>query len=241
MCNLAALTLNRYIKICHYDIYSRIYSGFNVALMIIFIWLFSFGFTSLPLFEIWGKFGLCPTSNWCTILPKNGHSPLIFFIFLAFILPCILIIACNCAIFLKMQNMAKELLKCLPNARSTYTENDLQLLKMMVTIFAIFLICFLPTVIINAFDGPSIHSILKYPDLHVFASIIFWVIPVSNPFIYAFKNKIYRPAFVNMYQKILCFDITNQPNPKLDIAIRTPGGTTKKKSNIKARPVTCQF
>ena len=88
---------------------SHIFSGRNVTLMITFIWLFSFGMVMLPLFEIWGKLGLNDTKQWCTVLPKDGHSPRIFYYFLAFGIPCIVIVVCYSAIFVKIIHIRKNL------------------------------------------------------------------------------------------------------------------------------------
>ena len=55
--HLTAITINRYILICHQGFYSKIYSSRNVYIMICIMWLFSFTLGLLPLFEIWGQIG----------------------------------------------------------------------------------------------------------------------------------------------------------------------------------------
>ena len=55
--HLTAITINRYISICHRGFYSKIYSSRNVYIMICIMWLFSFGFVLLPLFGVWGQIG----------------------------------------------------------------------------------------------------------------------------------------------------------------------------------------
>ena len=111
LCNLVAITINRYILMCHNTSYNQIYTRKYVTLMITIIWLFSFGMPSLSLFEIWGRFGLCEPSHWCTLLPKDGKSPLKFFMIIAFIIPCIVIIISNIAIYLKRwENVVNQLI-----------------------------------------------------------------------------------------------------------------------------------
>ena len=51
MCNILAITINRYIIICHNAIYDKIYSPLIVTIMISILWLFSFGIS------IWVQFG----------------------------------------------------------------------------------------------------------------------------------------------------------------------------------------
>lgn len=55
--HLTAITINRYISICHRGFYSKIYCSRNVYIMICIMWLSSFGFVLLPLFGIWGQIG----------------------------------------------------------------------------------------------------------------------------------------------------------------------------------------
>merc|ERR1712141_210555 len=79
---------------------------------------------------------------------------------------------------------------------------------MMCLIFAIFLFCFLPSVIVQIIDGRNANlteneNVMDYPDLHIISSLLYWVIPVINPFIYAFKNRIYQPAFIKLYKMLI--------------------------------------
>ena len=60
--HLMAITINRYILICHEEMYEQIYSSRNIPIMISGIWLFSFGFGLLPLLGIWGQIGKLPNS-----------------------------------------------------------------------------------------------------------------------------------------------------------------------------------
>lgn len=47
--------LNRYIMIAHHSVYARIYKKNWIILMLVFCWLFSFGFQLPTLFKVWGK------------------------------------------------------------------------------------------------------------------------------------------------------------------------------------------
>ena len=55
--HLMAITINRYIMVCHPGAYNRIYCSRNVYIMIGIMWLFNFGIGLLPLFAIWGQIG----------------------------------------------------------------------------------------------------------------------------------------------------------------------------------------
>jgi hypothetical protein len=52
---------------CHAH-YSRIYSRTNIALMIVAVWVFSFGMLVPPLADLWGTLGLEESTFSCTIL-----------------------------------------------------------------------------------------------------------------------------------------------------------------------------
>lgn len=63
----------------------------------------------------------------------------------------------------------------------------------MLTIFLCFLACFLPLMIMNVADDS-----IKFPWLHIIASILAWASSVINPLIYAATNRQYRAAYGNL-------------------------------------------
>jgi hypothetical protein len=46
---------SRYIMIAHHSWYGRVYRKHNIALMIVFSWMFSYGMQIPTLLGIWGK------------------------------------------------------------------------------------------------------------------------------------------------------------------------------------------
>lgn len=78
----------------------RLYRTRNLGVMILLIWLGSFGALVPTLLEIWGKFDLDKEIGSCSILPdKYGRTPKQFLFTIAFILPCCAIIICYARIF----------------------------------------------------------------------------------------------------------------------------------------------
>ncbi|XP_063695885.1 G-protein coupled receptor moody isoform X2 [Culicoides brevitarsis] len=107
---IASITLNRYIMIAHHSIYSRIYKKHWISCMIIFCWLFSYGFQLPTLFKVWGRFGYDEKLGTCTIVPdENGRSSKTALFFIAFITPCIIIIACYARIFWVVHESEKRM------------------------------------------------------------------------------------------------------------------------------------
>ncbi|XP_070499968.1 G-protein coupled receptor moody isoform X3 [Chironomus tepperi] len=97
---IAMITMNRYIMIAHNSIYQRVYKKVYVYTMIIFCWIFSYGFQLPTLFGVWGMFGYDDKLETCSILPDSqGRSSKTALFIIAFIIPCVIIIACYARIF----------------------------------------------------------------------------------------------------------------------------------------------
>jgi len=125
--------------------YKAIYSQRNIKLMILFCWLFSFGLLSLPLFKIWGQFGLDQETFSCTILKKNNRSPKKFLFLFAFCLPVLTIILSYSIIWTKVRSSYSGN----ANIRQIASKRDLKLTKMILIIFFTFVFCFAPLMIAN--------------------------------------------------------------------------------------------
>ena len=81
---------------------------------------------------------------------------------------------------------------------SDNNEEDMQLLKMMVKIFIIFLCGTLPLFIM------SFVNTIGRPLLLIIPSFMFYATSIINPFIYAFNNKLYQQEFSKYRQQIIC-------------------------------------
>ncbi len=57
-----------------------------------------------------------------------------------------------------------------------------------------FQVCFLPLMLVNVADDEEV----RFPFLHILASVLAWASAVVNPFIYAFKNRQYQQAFAKV-------------------------------------------
>jgi hypothetical protein len=98
---IAMITINRYIMIGHHSIYARVYKKVWIYSMIIFCWVFSYGFQLPTLFAIWGKFGYDEKLETCSIInDDNGRSSKTALFIIAFLIPCLIIIVCYFRIFL---------------------------------------------------------------------------------------------------------------------------------------------
>ncbi|XP_037068010.1 protein trapped in endoderm-1-like [Pollicipes pollicipes] len=207
---MVAITINRYVLIGHNHLYSKIYRFPCIVAMAIAVWIFSFAMMLPPLLEVWGRLGLDERTFSCTILKKNGKSPKKMLFAVGVLLPCLIIVTCYALIFVKVRRSRQTIrghsmhgarTSMSPSKQSEQQKNnarkeDMRLTKMMLTIFLAFLACFFPLMLVNVFDDDDV----RYPSLHVVASVLAWMSAVINPFIYAFSNRQYRSA----YRRLLC-------------------------------------
>ncbi|XP_013793783.1 protein trapped in endoderm-1-like [Limulus polyphemus] len=202
--SMTMITINRLILINHYNLYDRIYKKRYVALMIAFSWIFSFSMLTPTLARAWGEFGLNDETFSCTILRRNGHSPKKFLFIIGFLVPCVVIIVSYSCIFYKVRHSRRNIEAHSPTSQTTPStitrqntqrNDEIRLTRMMLIIFCSFILCFLPLMVVNVFD-----SRIRYPTIHVLASVLAWMSSCINPFIYAVMNRHYRQA----YYRLLC-------------------------------------
>lgn len=177
--------------------YARVYTNRGIMWMLIAIWTLSFSLLLPPLLGIWGTLGLESVSFSCTILKKNGSSPKTFLFALGFFLPCLVISISYLCIYRRVRRSRKNLEAHAPKERRSgfQRREDSRMTRLMLTIFLCFLVCFMPLMLMNVVDDA-----MRYPALHIVASILAWASAVINPFIYAGTNKLYREA----YKQVLC-------------------------------------
>ncbi|KAF5296922.1 hypothetical protein FQA39_LY12279 [Lamprigera yunnana] len=258
--SMMGITLNRYVLISCNQFYNKLYSTSSICLQLLFCWGFSFIIMAPPLFGIWGKMGLNPSTFSCTILnDDDGHSPKKIIFLLGFVLPCIAITLSYSCIYWKVRESRKQLkshqahlknlISCInqyeisgrwnetssgcqsyesdavqsnerqlveekwnrrqaaiklkistliDKRRANRQKEDDRLTKLMLLIFICFVVCFLPLMLMNVFDDDDV----KYPVLHVVASILAWASSVINPIIYAVTNRQYRTAYKELFDCI---------------------------------------
>ena len=205
--SMVAVTINRFVIIACYKHYARIYTKTNVILMIVALWMFSFGMIFPPLIDKWGTLGLDEDTFSCTIKKLDGKSPKKFLFLVAFLLPTVVIVTCYSAIFYKIKTTRKTMeshsfrtpvqasKQRVMRIQKRHRKEDIKLTKMMLTIFLLFLICFLPLMLVNVLDDE-----MKIPSVHIIASVLAWMSAAINPFVYAVQNHQYQQAF----RSLLC-------------------------------------
>ncbi|XP_054711387.1 G-protein coupled receptor moody-like [Uloborus diversus] len=238
--SMTAITFNRFVLINCYPVYNKIYSRLNVAFMVATCWIFSYAILLPTLTGYWGRFGYDEASFSCTILKnKDGKSPKKFLFSFAFLLPTVTIVLCYSCIFYKVRSSALKVLshdtpgdkrnsRFLPRKR-----DDIRVTCTMLASFCTFQICFLPLLIMNVFEED-----IRYPILHILASVLAWMSACSNPFIYVLLNKHYREAYFQLLcsWKVLKANRSVQENGTFDSSrahqLRTVYGEESKESQL---------
>ena len=97
----------------------------------------------------------------------------------------------------------------------------------MLTIFLLFMICFLPLMLVNVLDDD-----IRQPSVHIIASVLAWMSATINPIIYSFLNKHYQKAF----RALLCLNTNREKQSSglscysLSQGLRTPESSGSKSS-----------
>ncbi|CAG9583332.1 unnamed protein product [Danaus chrysippus] len=223
--SIALITLNRYIMIAHHSWYGRVYRKHNIALMIIFSWMFSYGMQIPTLIGIWGKFDYDPELGTCSIVSDEfGRSAKTALFVIAFIVPALLIFICYARIFWVVhsseQRMREHQRSQNTNAgslnhdkRSTIKDtretkarrNEWRITKMVLAIFLSFLVCYLPITIAKVAD-----SHVHFPVFHIAGYLLLYASACVNPIIYVIMNAQYRAA----YKAALCCSLPSPSSEK---------------------------
>ena len=103
-------------------------------------------------------------------------------------------------------NKIRRVKKDLNQLNINGNREDKEVLKMMFTLFTCFFICLIPFSVIKTID-PSVQK----RRFHIIPNLIFTCQAIVNPFVYAFKNSTYKPAFVDLYQSF-CLKLENLSN-----------------------------
>ncbi|KOB66511.1 G-protein coupled receptor moody [Operophtera brumata] len=135
----------RYIMIAHHSWYARVYRKYNIALMIVFSWMFSYGMQIPTLFDYDPELGTC------SIVPDdNGMSAKTALFVIAFI---------HTSPGSLNNSTADKRSTVKDNRETKVRRNEWRITKMVLAIFLSFLVCYLPITIAKVADNhPATYS-----------------------------------------------------------------------------------
>ncbi|XP_022102455.1 protein trapped in endoderm-1-like [Acanthaster planci] len=210
--SLAGTAFGRCLKITQSPLYGKLFTiKWRATVMILVCWLLPLIFLLPPITGVWGDLGYEPKTLTCTFLrggSNSGYS--MFFMISALIIPTFSITFCYlrilqtvCANHKRVQKMRKAVVNEVSGAtrardsmkrqRTTAYREDIQYTKMMLCIFLVFIVCYVPYMMATLVD-PQV----KNMTFHFFCGSCVWFSSCLNPIVYVIMNKHFRKAFAGL-------------------------------------------
>ena len=196
--NIAAIAINRYVKICHYKHYDKFYNKRTIPIMVIVFWIFCI-FLDFPSFFEWGSHDFSPKLMLCTYDHRQGMYSYTLFLFLVGLtLPWILSGLAYLKIFLFTIKSNRNLRESMANSSNTGKKavgiNEFRIIRSTVTIWGLFLIMWTPYAFVMLLDtgyhwGNGVYS---------FASIMSHFNSSVNSILYAITNQYFRESYMRL-------------------------------------------
>ncbi|XP_053201616.1 G-protein coupled receptor moody-like [Panonychus citri] len=182
--SITFIAINRLVIIIVNSRSNNFYCNRNLLIMVIITWIIPFTILCLPLTHTWGYFGYQENLLTCTIMGSEALKDFLFLI--SFVIPCVTIILCYGIIWFKVRSHTRNL----ADKGINRSQREMRLTKLMFTIFAVFVICYAPSVILQITSAST-----RHPYLYILS---LWLVLFSasvNPIIYFIMNPQYRNAF----------------------------------------------
>lgn len=216
---LVAVTVNRYVKICHSKYYDAIFSKRNVWIMIAIIWICRLVIGLI--FVNGGLVHLEPTGDHHQ-LNIVGNSKAISILFMAQVyIPPPILIGCSVAMIAKSKKLRKEM-----SSFGIISSHDTKLVKISIVIVICYVSFVMPSytlTIIHRLLGTSHPNSVMFENVHLLVFILVGANSVVNPFVYVFMSLDYRKAFYAL------FGVNKTEDTRTTITFSSP---TVKSSNI---------
>ena len=146
--SICAISLNRYVAICHRVSYPRIYNRVTVPCYVALMWIYAFTI-DLPNFFGWSGHILDTKAYFCNIDYTAHYSYNCFLIIFGLCVPMTITCFSYVSIFLYAKKTHKQLQK---HSEIVIQVTDLRLLKTVGTIFTTFMLMWTPYAIVLVFN-----------------------------------------------------------------------------------------
>ena len=201
--SIAAISVERYIHICHVARYPRLFNRRTVPLLVISLWLIALVVT-LPYFDFHnslGTDGYRDGARQCTWNYKGSYFRSYFLIGLGIVVPMIIIPCCYVSIFFFVKKSTTRLSMHRRNTPGINRKNtDLTIVKTVGAIWVTFVLMWTPytaNILFNFYD--------TWPDWFVTTGTALGVSNSSiNVIIYGIMNKNFRRSYSVVYHKLSC-------------------------------------
>ncbi|XP_064608144.1 melatonin receptor type 1B-like [Liolophura sinensis] len=197
--SIGAISINRYIHICHHQVYPKIFTFRNTVLITIGLWVVSF-LCEMPNFFGWGDHVYDRKTLSCIYDRLADYSYTLFFTIGGIITPLVIIAICYLRIYLFVRGSTRKIRDTQEQHMNLPKKgkNDLKFVRTLFIIFLIFSVCWMPYVIVVLYDK---HDRLS-SDVHTYVVLLAHINSSMNSVLYGITNRHFRMA----YKRLLCID-----------------------------------
>ena len=194
---ITGIALNRYIAICHSKIYHTLYSQRTMPFIIAFQWLMGFLIDAPNIFG-WGEHGYDEQGQICTYIYTKSYTYTLYLIIGGTVIPMFVVPFCYFRIYFLVRKSSRQLEHNSESVVFNRSNPDVQTLKVVFTIWLVFMTMWSPYTIYVLFDFNG-----EWPSwLYILvSSIAFWNSSI-NFMIYGIMNTNFRKSYYYLLTKI---------------------------------------
>jgi len=205
------IAMHRVFGVFYGHLLEKVFNQVSVLLMIMTVWLISFGVMYFPLTETWGQFGYDPQIFACTIMESEGETFMPMMTAAGIGIPCVVITLSYLAIYWKVKSTGRATRRAArgrdgtsevfgPHTMAAQTKQRERSITITFSlIFITFIVCYLPNGLLILLD-PIPPSQLGW--LHMVSYILTWTSAFINPVIYCLVNKYYLDTFKQLFKRL---------------------------------------
>ena len=237
--SIGAISLNRYIHICHNTVYARVYTIRNSVCMVVCLWIVSF-LMEMPNFIGWGDHVFDRKTLSCVWDRTADLSYSMFFSIAGVAFPVILISICYLKIYIffkKNKNKIATIQNSVSNAQQSHwsavakkkkeSKESIRLARTLFVIFVVFVVCWTPYAVIVSVD----HKDQLHQSYHIFSILLAHTNSSLNSVLYGLTNRNFRLKYKQLLTAMTskltaCFPRGQRVAPAGAHHATAAGGTT---------------
>ncbi|XP_071493166.1 melatonin receptor type 1A-like [Diadema antillarum] len=204
--SIASIGINRYVAICHRNLYNRIYTPRTMVFHLALIWSICF-LADIPNFFGMGDHQFDPVLLVCTFDYRESYNYNIFLFIFAFCLPMVFIVFSYFKIYTYAQSVSKELHRirtgegnCKAKTHSKIRTTDRRLLRTILMLVVFFCIMWAPFSLIVVIDRDNSFS----PLVFILAASLSHTNSSINWLLYCATNKHFREGYRLFILTVCC-------------------------------------
>ncbi|XP_070557381.1 melatonin receptor type 1B-A-like [Ptychodera flava] len=231
--SVMGISINRYVYICKSKYYKQIFTRKSTVVMVVIVWIISC-LIDMPNFLHWGGNRYDMKTLVCSYDRTANYGWILFFVGSAVLFPGVVDVFCYCSIVAYVRRHSMKVHSGIvtinqggegagnrsgASGNVRLSNRQIQLLKMIVFIFAVFSVCWLTYGMVVMIDFED--------SLSQTTHVIVWIIAHSSstldPVIYCMTNKQFRDNFKSIFK---CF-----PKRRTNVSLRPSSGSNFSRSN----------